>query len=190
MQKWEFQQKQSLPYEAKLIHAERVARDFEDWVIENGRNPCVSLGGLDSLTLWAFLQRLGIKATPVSVSSLEDVSIQRIHKQIPGIVILKPLKTKVQVIREFGYPIISKEKAGKIAKLQNPTEKNTTVRNAIMTGDTGEYGGWRTGTKMKLPQNGWNFLLVQRMKHMEQTTRLRLSKYRTSVATTLKKNLA
>lgn len=31
---------------------------------------------------------------------------------------------------------------GKIELLQNPTEKNKTVRHAIITGETGEYGGW------------------------------------------------
>lgn len=152
MEQWEFMQKQSLPYEAKLVHAEKMAREFEDWAIANGKNLCISIGGLDSLTLWAFLQRLGIRATPVTVSTLEDISIQRVHQSIPGIVILKPLKSKVQVIKEFGYPIISKEKAGKISMLQNPSEKNKTVRHAIMTGDTGKQGGYRTGTRMRLPQ--------------------------------------
>ena len=40
---------------------------------------------------------------------------------------LKPYKSKVQVIRELGYPIISKEKAGKIELLQNPSEKNKNI---------------------------------------------------------------
>ena len=58
----------------------------------------------------------------------------------------------IQVIKEHGYPVISKDKAGKIQLLQNPTEKNSTVRNAIITGDTGAFGGWRKGTRMRLPQ--------------------------------------
>jgi len=36
--------------------------------------------------------------------------------------------------------------------LQNPTEQNATVRHAIITGETGEYGGWKKNSRMKLPQ--------------------------------------
>ena len=112
-------------------------------------NVHVGVGGPDSITLLMFLRSIGIDCPAVSVSSLEDKSIQRIHKQL-GVIALKPLKSKVEVIREFGYPILSKEIAGKIALLQNPSEKNKTVRHAIITGETGEYGGNRTGSKMQL----------------------------------------
>lgn len=152
MEQWQFMQKQSLPYEAKKVHAAKVAYEFRDWAIENNKNLCVSIGGLDSLTLYKFLISLGIDATPVSVSVLEDISIQKIHRLTPGIVILKPYMSKVDVIKKHGFPIISKEKAGKIQMLQNPSEKNKTVRHAIMTGETGKQGGFRTGTRMRLPQ--------------------------------------
>lgn len=149
MEVWQFMQKQSLPYEAKVIHAEIKARQFYD---EMEGNVFVSVGGLDSIVLLLFLRKYVSKYIPaVSVSSLEDRSIQKIHKQL-GVQRLKPLKNKAAVIREFGFPVISKEKAGKIDFLQNPTEKNATVRHAIITGDTGAYGGWRKGTKMRLPQ--------------------------------------
>ncbi len=156
MEQWQFMQRQSLPYEAKKAHAAKVAYEFQDWATENGKNLCVSIGGLDSITLYYFLRSLGIDVTPVTVSVLEDISIQRIHRQIPGMVFLKPLKNKVAVIKEFGFPVISKEKAGKISMLQNPSEKNQTVRHAIMTGDTGKQGGYRTGTRMRLPQKWLN----------------------------------
>lgn len=152
MEQYEFQQRQSLPYEAKIAHAEKVAFEFQEWAIANDKNLCVSIGGLDSLTLYKFLMRLGIDATPVTVSALEDITVRKVHKTIPGMVFLKPYKNKRAVIEEFGFPVISKEKAGKISTLQHPTDKNTTVRNAIMTGDTGAYGGWRKNTRMKLPQ--------------------------------------
>ena len=57
---------------------------------------------------------------------------------------------KREVIRQFGFPIISKETANKIALLQHPSPDNATVRHAIITGETGEYGGFRTGTRMQL----------------------------------------
>ena len=147
----EFMQKQSLPYEAKVVHAELRAREFYDKAIELGKNVHISVGGLDSITLLLFLKSIGIDAHPVSVSSLEDKSIRAVHK-ILGVESITPYRNMSEVVREFGYPVISKEKAGKIQLLQNPTDKNKTVRNAIMTGDCGEQGGFRKGTRMKLPK--------------------------------------
>ena len=77
--------------------------------------------------------------------------MQAVHKQL-GLTLLKPYKSKVEVIREFGYPILSKEIAAKIELLQNPSEKNKTVRHAIITGETGEYGGNRKNSRMKMSQ--------------------------------------
>lgn len=143
-----FRQKQALPYEAKVRHAEIRAREFFNEL----QGMChVSVGGLDSITLLLFLRSIGIHVPAISVSCLEDKSIQDVHKQI-GVIALKPAKSKVEVIREYGFPVLSKEKAGKISLLQNPTEKNATVRHAIITGETGEYGGNRKNTRMKLPK--------------------------------------
>ena len=143
-----FRQKQSLPYDAKVRHAEIRAREFYD--ATDGQ--ChVSVGGLDSITLLIFLRSIGIRVPAVSVSVLEDKSIQAVHKAL-GVIPLKPAKSKVAVIQEYGYPILSKETANKIALLQNPTPKNVTVRHAIITGETGEYGGYRKNTRMKMSE--------------------------------------
>lgn len=145
-----FRELQDLPYNIKIQYAIGKAQEFFDTM--KGKVFC-SVGGLDSITLLLFLREYvdpGIRG--VSLSVLEDKTIRKVHKDLGNMVFLKPYKSKVQVIKEHGYPVISKEKAGKIQLLQNPTEKNTTVRHAIMTGETGAYGGWRTGTKMKLPQ--------------------------------------
>lgn len=149
----EFLQKMSLPYEAKIVHAQARAREFFEHL--DGNVFC-SVGGLDSITLLIFLRKYVSKSIPgVSVSSLEDKSIQAVHQTFDNLIVLKPLKTKVAVIRECGFPVISKDKASKIQLLQNPSEKNATVRHAIMTGETGELGGFRTkatGSRMRLPQ--------------------------------------
>ena len=142
---------QSLPYKIKVDLAGYRVHDFQEWAANNGKKTHVSVGGLDSITLLLFLRNYGIDPPAISVSALEDKSIQEVHEQL-GVERLKPYKTKVQVIEELGYPIISKEKAGKIELLQNPTDKNRTVRHAIMTGETGKQGGYRTGTRMRLPQ--------------------------------------
>ena len=154
-----FKMKQKLPYEAKVLYAANRAREFYSHM--NG-DCFVSVGGLDSITLLLFLRSILIDVPAVSVSSLEDKSIQQIHKQL-GVIRLKPVLhengkpwRKVDIIREFGYPVLSKEIAGKISLLQHPSENNATVRHAIITGETGEYGGKRTGTRMKLSQKWLN----------------------------------
>lgn len=85
----------------------------------------------------------------VSVSSLEDISIQKIHREL-GVISLRPALrddgthwTKQKLLQEFGFPVLSKEIARKIELLRNPTENNATVRHAIMTGETGAYGGYQ-----------------------------------------------
>lgn len=145
-----FRELQDLPYHVKIQYAIGKAQEFYEEL--DGKVFC-SVGGLDSITLLLFLRKhIDPDIKGVTISSLEDKTIQKVHKQLGNMVFLKPLKSKVQVIREHGYPVISKEKAAKIQMLQNPTEKNATVRHAIMTGETGAYGGFRKGTKMKLPQ--------------------------------------
>lgn len=151
---------QKLPYEAKLSHAACRIREFynEIWSRYNA-NVHISVGGLDSITLLLFIRSLGYDEIPaISVSSLEDISIQRIHKEL-GVIRIPPSRdkngkiyTKHRILQEFGFPVISKEKAAKIEHLQNPTPNNATIRHAIITGETGEYGGWQINSRMKLPQ--------------------------------------
>lgn len=151
---------QAMPYAAKIRYAEMQARDFyndchrlyvdsknhivhferqEDlWeALDNGKafplQNHISVGGLDSITLLCFLRNLGYSAEEipaVSVSSLEDKGNQEVHKQL-GVISIKPYKSKVQVIREFGFPVISKAKAKKISYLQNPDSEMQTFIHAI-----------------------------------------------------------
>ncbi|GAJ24096.1 unnamed protein product, partial [marine sediment metagenome] len=100
MEPWEFMQKQSLPYEAKITYAKLRAREFYEKL--EGNVFC-SVGGLDSITLLLFLRKyISKNIVGVSVSSLEDKSVQAVHHQLENMVILKPEKSKVEVIKEFG----------------------------------------------------------------------------------------
>lgn len=151
------------PYEDKVNYAKDRALEFVSECERRNLNYHVSVGGLDSITLLLFLRSIGIDAPGISASFLEDPSIQKIHRQL-GVEQLRPLKrddgsywTQAKVIQEFGFPVLSKEIAAKIELLQNATEKNKTVRHAIITGETGDYGGNRTGTRMQLPDR-WLWL--------------------------------
>lgn len=147
-------QKQMLPYEVKVRMSKIRIRDFYEEACSRGKNCHVSVGGLDSITLACLIREMGYteKEIPfVSASTLEDVSIQKVHKEL-GCINVKPLKSKVRVLQEEGFPILSKKIANKIDTLAHPTEKNKTVRHAIITGECGELGHFATNSKMQLPQ--------------------------------------
>lgn len=95
-----FRAKQQLPYEAKVQHAKNRAWEFYERM---GGNVCVNVGGLDSITLLLFLRHIGIDVPAVSVSSLEDKSIQRIHKQLGVIRLKAALKDDGKPVEEDRY---------------------------------------------------------------------------------------
>lgn len=146
----EFLDKQKLPYKSKVYYAQRRAYDFANECWKRGLNTHLSVGGLDSITLLFFLRSIAIDIPAISVSILEDKSIQRIHKQL-GIQAIRPYKTKTQVLNELGFPVVSKAKARKISILQNPDSKKQTFIHAIMTGDMGAQGHYQHSEKIKLP---------------------------------------
>lgn len=155
--------KQKQDYNFKVNYARIRALEFVRECDARGLNYHVSVGGLDSITLFLFLRSIGIYAPGITVSSLEDLSIQKIHRAL-GLERLKSAVryvdengreyrwTKPQILQEFGFPVLSKEIAAKIETLANPTEKNRTVRHAIVTGETGEYGGFQKNSRMKMSQ--------------------------------------
>lgn len=149
-QKAIFTAQQNLPYEVKVRRAELRAREFIQELDRRGMNAHVSVGGLDSIVLMMFLRKIGINVPAVSVSYLEDKSIIKVHKQL-GVISLRPGKQKTEILQEFGFPVISKKIAGRIDTLQNPTDRNKTVRHAIITGECGAQGHFAKNSRMKLP---------------------------------------
>lgn len=150
--KEEMLQKQNLPYSIKVRMSESRIRDWIDEAERRGVNTHVSVGGLDSIVLAHLIRKMGYKENVVpfvSASSLEDMSIQRVHREM-GCIVVKPLKNKVDILQEEGFPVLSKKVANKINTLANPTEKNVTVRHAIITGECGEQGHFAKNSKMKL----------------------------------------
>lgn len=166
-----FIENQSLPYEQKKYYATARIADFLRECYKHDLNSHVSVGGLDSIVLFMFInyspeteryRKLHGTVPGISASYLEDKSIQAVHRAL-GIESVKPIKradgkfyTKSLVIQDFGFPVLSKELAAKIETLQNPTEKNRTVRHAIITGETGEYGGYQKNSRMKMSQKWLN----------------------------------
>lgn len=145
--------KQRLPYKIKVAMSKDRIREFYKEALTRGYNTHVSVGGLDSIVLGHLIREMGYSEQQVpfvSASSLEDLSIQKVHKEM-GCIVVQPLKPKVQVLQEEGFPVLSKRIANKINTIANPTEKNKTVRHAIITGECGELGHFATDSKMRLP---------------------------------------
>lgn len=149
--KAKFTAMQNLPYSVKVRRAELRAHEFVKELDSRGMNAHVSVGGLDSIVLLLFLRKIGIDVPAISVSALEDKSIIKVHKQL-GVIPLKPGKPKTEILQEFGFPVISKKIAGRIDTLQNPTQRNKTVRHAIITGECGAQGHYAKNSRMKLPK--------------------------------------
>lgn len=145
-----FAQLQEMDYERKIKRQKGVAWEFYNTCAEMGKNCHVSVGGLDSITLFIWLQSIGIDVPGITVSGIEDKGNQRVHKAL-GLEMVHSYKSKVKVLQECGFPVISKRIAGKINLLQNPTENNKTVRHAIITGECGEQGHFAKNSRMKLP---------------------------------------
>ena len=85
-----FMQKEKQPYEFKRKYAQIRAEEFASECDGRGLNYHVSVGGLDSIVLYLFLHEIcHINAPGVSASTLEDKSIQRVHKAL-GIINVPP----------------------------------------------------------------------------------------------------
>ena len=146
--------KQIAPYDAKVKMAMSRIREFIKDSEARGYNNHVSVGGLDSIVLLALIRYMGYSAAyikAVSASHLEDKSIQQVHKEM-GCIVVKPAKSKIRVLQEEGFPLLSKKIANKVNTIANPTPENATVRHAIITGECGEQGHYAKDSKMKLPK--------------------------------------
>ena len=78
-------QRQMLPYDIKVRMARQRIRSFYEEAIERGFNCHVSVGGLDSITLAYLIRDMGFTEEEIpfiSASQLEDLSIQKVHKEI------------------------------------------------------------------------------------------------------------
>lgn len=146
-----FTARQNLPYDVKIRRQKLRAWEFWNEMESQDKDCHVSVGGLDSITLYIWLHSIEIHIPGITVSGIEDRSIQRVHKAL-GLEIVKSYKSKVTILNEIGFPVISKKIAGRINTLQNPTENNKTVRHAIITGECGAQGHYAKNSRMQLPQ--------------------------------------
>ena len=78
-----FMAKEKMPYDFKKNYARIRAMEFEAECGRRNLNTHVSVGGLDSIVLFLFLNKVVKLDVPgISVSYLEDRSIQQVHKAL------------------------------------------------------------------------------------------------------------
>ena len=141
-------QRQSLPMTAKAIFSARRINAFYEH--HEGNVVVGYSGGKDSTVVLDLVRKLHPEVRGVfSDTGLEYPEIREFVKTKKNIDWIKPIKTFKQVIEEYGFPILSKKIARALEDLQNPSEKNSNVRNLYLTGKT------RTGVdapSYKLPK--------------------------------------
>lgn len=144
------EQYMSMPYAAKVSLARQRIWEWYETCNHYGKKCAVSVGGLDSITLLALCrEELGDDLDGISVSVLEDISIQRVHKEM-NVIRIRPIKAKPEILQEFGFPVLSKLLAAKIERLQTPGDTSPIVK-AYMTGDMGAWGHFGHSDNFKLP---------------------------------------
>lgn len=101
-----FKVKQQQDYTFKRKYARIRAWEFYNHPEIDGM-AYVAVGGLDSITLHVFLRSIGIDVPAISVSSLEDKSIQRVHKAL-GVKSLPPCQARGREVLEQagGHPAV------------------------------------------------------------------------------------
>ena len=106
--KGDLQQMQSLPLSAKIIMTQRRIRDWYDYW--DGQVYISFSGGKDSTVLLHIARELYPDIEAVFVNTgLEYPEIQRFVKTFENVTILRPKMRFDEVIKKYGYPIISKE---------------------------------------------------------------------------------
>lgn len=143
MELWQLRQLQSLPLEVKEIRSNRKIEEFVEHY--GGWQYCYGSisGGLDSGVLAHMLRKKYPGMKFISVKAIECKENQAILDLYENIDFVQPLKSKIQVIKEFGYPVGSKKISKAIYSLRHPTEDNEASRKLYLTGIK------RDGTKSK-----------------------------------------
>ncbi len=147
-------QLQALPLEEKI---ELAMYRIREWYEAFGGRVAVSFsGGKDSTVLLWLVRRLYPDVPAVFVNTgLEYPEIVRFVKATPNVTILRPRMPFHQVVKTYGYPLVSKKVARGISVLRHPTGANQNIYRLYDQGINrfGEpVSGFRVPTR-------WRFLV-------------------------------
>ena len=133
LKNWAFAQRKNLPYELKLILTQKR---IEDWYNYWQGDVYISFsGGLDSTVLLDLVRKQYPDVPAVFADTgLEYPELRKFVDSFENVTVIKPEESFRQVIKEYGYPIVSKETAAKVRKLRHG-KLSDRYRNYLMNGD-------------------------------------------------------
>lgn len=134
----ELRQRQSLPLEMKIFKSIRVIEEFYE---RYDGDVYISRGGVDSAVVsWLAQQSIyKDKIENVSIASCEPVENTRLNKS-EGVILLKSETGKMEVITEYGYPLVSKDVAMKVSRYTR--SKLDWAKDRRLNGYLGKNGKW------------------------------------------------
>lgn len=116
---WELKSMQAAPLSAKIA----MTRDrINEWIDEFGEDGVYLSfsGGKDSTVLLDIIREEFEDIPVVFVNTgLEYPSVQKFAKSKDNVVELRPSLTFTEIVRKYGYPVISKEVAGKVKQFRD-----------------------------------------------------------------------
>jgi len=144
---WELEQKQKFPLEMKV----RLSKEkIRDWILHWKGNVYVSFsGGKDSTVLLDLVRSIYPDVPAVFMDTgLEYPEIREVINNTPNLIRLRPKIPFTEVLKKYGYPVISKENAQKLHEIR--TTKSEKLLNKRLHGDEKGNG--------KLPKK-WQFMI-------------------------------
>lgn len=147
----EFQNRLNLPLEAKELMSLQRIREF--WYHNDGKIYVAFSGGKDSTVLLHLVRRIFPEVEGVFVDTgLEYPEIREFVKTIENVTTIRPKKSFYQVIKEYGYPVISKNVSRYVRDLQNPSDNNKKTREIRL-------GLNKKTTNVGILSKKWKFLV-------------------------------
>lgn len=140
LKQYEFHQRKYLPWELKIYLTERRINEWNEYF--NSQVYVSFSGGLDSTVLLHMVRKvLGNDVPAVFCNTgLEYPEITDFVNSFENLKIIKPEIPFNKVIREYGYPLISKETANIVKKLRHGNLSDK-YRNYLLNGDSrGKFG--------------------------------------------------
>jgi 3'-phosphoadenosine 5'-phosphosulfate sulfotransferase (PAPS reductase)/FAD synthetase len=135
MTKEQLQIDQELSLEQKILKSKELIKSYYEE--HNGAMSVAYSGGKDSRVVLHLVRSLYPDIIGVFCNTTnEKKEILEYVKNTPNIKTLLPKKGFIRVMKEDGFPMISKRVCKQINALKYPTDNNATIRNLYLTGFT------------------------------------------------------
>lgn len=126
-----------MPLEEKILFTQRRIREFHEQLF--GSVYVSFSGGKDSTVLLHLVRELYPDTPAVFIDTgLEYPEVVEFVRTIPNVTIIKPKKPFNVVLKEYGYPVVSKETSQKINEIRSTLSDK--LKDKRMNGDENGHG--------------------------------------------------